>query len=167
MSNPSFQPLEPTDLCQAEQQLSLCTVLVLVYNARMAPGRVELPNPIKMLQNAASHFQNRLKKQRSLDSPFEDSNVQKLAPEKDQQKAPVIVHATTAPPPSLQSAPEPSGYQVPAGPITKDDLGRATWTLLHTLAAQYPQNPTRRQQKDVQTLVRLPLLPLLLPLAQR
>ena len=24
----------------------------------------------------------------------------------------------------------------PIGPVTKEDLGRATWTFLHTLAAQ-------------------------------
>uniref|UniRef100_A0A7N2MXV1 Sulfhydryl oxidase n=1 Tax=Quercus lobata TaxID=97700 RepID=A0A7N2MXV1_QUELO len=38
-------------------------------------------------------------------------------------------------------------------PVTKEDLGRATWTFLHTLAAQYPDNPTRQQKKDVKELV--------------
>jgi Erv1 / Alr family len=40
--------------------------------------------------------------------------------------------------------------------VTKEVLGRSTWTLLHTLAAQYPINPTRSQERDVRTLV-LPL----------
>ncbi|XP_065869841.1 FAD-linked sulfhydryl oxidase ERV1 [Euphorbia lathyris] len=40
-----------------------------------------------------------------------------------------------------------------AGPVTKEDLGRATWTFLHTLAAQYPENPTRQQKKDVKELM--------------
>ncbi|KAL4355290.1 hypothetical protein GQ457_06G002910 [Hibiscus cannabinus] len=40
----------------------------------------------------------------------------------------------------------------PSAPVTKEELGRATWTFLHTLAAQYPENPTR-QQKDVKELM--------------
>ncbi|KAI8532677.1 hypothetical protein RHMOL_Rhmol11G0232000 [Rhododendron molle] len=40
-----------------------------------------------------------------------------------------------------------------ATPVTKEELGRATWTFLHTLAAQYPDNPTRQQKKDVKQLV--------------
>ncbi|KAI4295750.1 hypothetical protein L6164_035761 [Bauhinia variegata] len=39
-----------------------------------------------------------------------------------------------------------------AAPVTKEELGRATWTFLHTLAAQYPDNPTRQQKKDVKEL---------------
>ncbi|TYJ40592.1 hypothetical protein E1A91_A04G151500v1 [Gossypium mustelinum] len=41
----------------------------------------------------------------------------------------------------------------PAAPVTKEELGRATWTFLHTLAAQYPENPTRQQKKDVKELM--------------
>ncbi|XP_041013788.1 FAD-linked sulfhydryl oxidase ERV1 [Juglans microcarpa x Juglans regia] len=40
-----------------------------------------------------------------------------------------------------------------AAPVTKEELGRATWTFLHTLAAQYPDNPTRQQKKDVKELI--------------
>ncbi|KAK6916346.1 ERV/ALR sulfhydryl oxidase domain [Dillenia turbinata] len=40
-----------------------------------------------------------------------------------------------------------------ANPVTKEDLGRATWTFLHTLAAQYPERPTRQQKKDVKELM--------------
>ncbi|OWM64796.1 hypothetical protein CDL15_Pgr028513 [Punica granatum] len=39
-----------------------------------------------------------------------------------------------------------------AAPVTKEELGRATWTFLHTLAAQYPDNPTKQQKKDVKDL---------------
>ncbi|KAL0715506.1 hypothetical protein Bca4012_064828 [Brassica carinata] len=39
------------------------------------------------------------------------------------------------------------------GPVTKEELGRATWTFLHTLAAQYPEKPTRQQKKDVKELM--------------
>uniref|UniRef100_A0A7R9VKP3 Sulfhydryl oxidase n=1 Tax=Chlamydomonas euryale TaxID=1486919 RepID=A0A7R9VKP3_9CHLO len=35
----------------------------------------------------------------------------------------------------------------------KAELGRATWTLLHTLAAQLPDRPTRQQQRDAKGLV--------------
>ncbi len=40
------------------------------------------------------------------------------------------------------------------GGISKEELGRGTWTFLHTLAAQWPQQPTRQQQKDLTSLVR-------------
>ncbi|XP_020551262.1 FAD-linked sulfhydryl oxidase ERV1 [Sesamum indicum] len=40
-----------------------------------------------------------------------------------------------------------------SGPTTKEELGRATWTFLHTLAAQYPDKPTRQQRKDVKELM--------------
>ncbi|KAI3445900.1 hypothetical protein Pfo_002565 [Paulownia fortunei] len=40
-----------------------------------------------------------------------------------------------------------------SSPTTKEELGRATWTFLHTLAAQYPDKPTRQQKKDVKELM--------------
>jgi FAD-linked sulfhydryl oxidase len=40
-----------------------------------------------------------------------------------------------------------------AAGITKEDIGRATWLFLHTLAAQYPENPTWQQRKDAKTLI--------------
>lgn len=45
------------------------------------------------------------------------------------------------------------GAVSPAAIVSKEELGRATWTMLHTLAVQYPQAPTKQQQKDVKTLV--------------
>lgn len=33
------------------------------------------------------------------------------------------------------------------------ELGRATWTFLHMLAAQYPDRPTRQQKRDVKQLI--------------
>lgn len=38
--------------------------------------------------------------------------------------------------------------------VTREEVGRATWTFLHTLAAQYPEKPTRQQQRDARNLVR-------------
>ncbi|PWA75172.1 erv1/Alr family protein [Artemisia annua] len=40
-----------------------------------------------------------------------------------------------------------------AGPVTREELGRATWTFIHTLGAQYPEKPTRQQKKDVKELM--------------
>lgn len=34
-------------------------------------------------------------------------------------------------------------------PWDKNQLGRSTWGLLHTIAAHYPEEPTVNQQKDV------------------
>lgn len=39
------------------------------------------------------------------------------------------------------------------GSVTKEHLGQCTWTFLHTLAAQYPERPTRRQKHDTRQLV--------------
>ncbi|CAA7404235.1 unnamed protein product [Spirodela intermedia] len=38
-------------------------------------------------------------------------------------------------------------------PLTKEELGRCTWTLLHTIAAQYPEHPTRQQKRDAKELM--------------
>ncbi|CAN4120160.1 unnamed protein product [Withania somnifera] len=42
-----------------------------------------------------------------------------------------------------------------SGPVNKEELGRATWTFLHTLGAQYPDKPTRQQKKDVKELMEI------------
>ena len=48
----------------------------------------------------------------------------------------------------------PAGQQhMSVGPVTREDLGRSTWLLLHTLAAQYPGRPSKQQRKDVAALV--------------
>lgn len=36
---------------------------------------------------------------------------------------------------------------------SKEDLGRATWTFLHTFAAQFPDEPTKRQERDARELI--------------
>ncbi|MEW5303717.1 MAG: hypothetical protein WDW36_006381 [Sanguina aurantia] len=43
--------------------------------------------------------------------------------------------------------------QQPQHDDRKADLGRATWLLLHTLAAQYPEQPSRQQRRDVRAMV--------------
>ncbi|KAK3246812.1 hypothetical protein CYMTET_43667 [Cymbomonas tetramitiformis] len=37
--------------------------------------------------------------------------------------------------------------------VTREELGRCTWTLLHTLAAQYPEDPTRAQKRSARNLI--------------
>lgn len=37
--------------------------------------------------------------------------------------------------------------------IDKEQIGRATWTLLHTIAAQYPDHPSSRQKRDAKNLI--------------
>lgn len=39
------------------------------------------------------------------------------------------------------------------GRVDREVLGRSTWTLLHTLAAQFPEHPTKQQKKDAKTLI--------------
>ena len=56
------------------------------------------------------------------------------------------------------SALERNSENMGVGPVDKDDLGRATWTLLHVLAAQFPEQPSKSQQKDVRALVCLVLI---------
>ena len=48
-----------------------------------------------------------------------------------------------------------SGGAASSGAVTREEVGRATWTFLHTLAAQYPEKPTRQQRRDARNLVRL------------
>lgn len=60
-----------------------------------------------------------------------------------------------APPP--KAAP-PTTHRVgtaprPTTPLTRETLGRATWTLLHAVAASYPDKPSRDQKKAAAELV--------------
>lgn len=54
---------------------------------------------------------------------------------------------------SLLASPSPRGQTSDGGAVSREDLGRSTWLLLHTLAAQFPDDPTRQQQKDVRNLI--------------
>ncbi|KAL7583772.1 hypothetical protein Lser_V15G45869 [Lactuca serriola] len=54
---------------------------------------------------------------------------------------------------SLPQSTNPHTKQISTGPVSREELGRATWTFIHTLGAQYPENPTRQQKKDVKELM--------------
>ena len=43
--------------------------------------------------------------------------------------------------------------QLPNCPPDVESLGRATWTFLHTMAANYPEQPTVRQQLDMSSFM--------------
>nr|XP_010909084.1 FAD-linked sulfhydryl oxidase ERV1 isoform X1 [Elaeis guineensis] len=77
--------------------------------------------------------------------------------------APQNHHHRSSPPPLFVSS-KPSGLlqstdaaspmkEKSAIPLTKEELGRSTWTLLHTIAAQFPDHPTRQQKHDVKELM--------------
>ena len=40
------------------------------------------------------------------------------------------------------------------GFVSREELGRATWLLLHTIAAEYPDEPTRAQRRDAREFLR-------------
>ncbi len=46
-----------------------------------------------------------------------------------------------------------NGLPASLSETAKADVGRATWTLLHTLGAQFPDRPSRQQRKDARMLV--------------
>jgi mitochondrial FAD-linked sulfhydryl oxidase len=56
--------------------------------------------------------------------------------------------------PVAAAAPQPASAPNDCPPDV-EALGRSTWTLLHTMAATYPEAPTRGQQSDLASFVGL------------
>ena len=127
--------------------------------------------PLQAVQQFASQVQSQIRsrfdnkdkdkdkasKQSAVDAIAEAAAATKARPSESQTHARTLVKnlsnkgfvlAKTSP-----ASSEPIAVS-PAAIVSKEELGRATWTLLHTLAVQYPQTPTKQQQKDVKTLVR-------------
>ncbi|KAL4239556.1 hypothetical protein ACF0H5_000368 [Mactra antiquata] len=40
-------------------------------------------------------------------------------------------------------------------PLDKDELGRNTWGFLHTMAAYYPDNPSKNEQEDMKKMMHI------------
>eukprot|EP00471_Norrisiella_sphaerica_P003396 CAMPEP_0184478942 /NCGR_PEP_ID=MMETSP0113_2-20130426/825_1 /TAXON_ID=91329 /ORGANISM="Norrisiella sphaerica, Strain BC52" /LENGTH=187 /DNA_ID=CAMNT_0026856889 /DNA_START=120 /DNA_END=683 /DNA_ORIENTATION=+ len=47
------------------------------------------------------------------------------------------------------------GYMHSGCPLNRKELGRSTWALLHTMAAYYPEEPSKAMQKDMEQFMRL------------
>lgn len=94
-------------------------------------------------QHVAPKLHNPLQTPKSIDKLNKTKFAQAVAAaEPSQQASPSTIPST------VPSYPPPS-YQ----PTSREELGRATWVLLHTLAAQLPDTPTRQQRRDVRTLI--------------
>lgn len=65
------------------------------------------------------------------------------------------IHAMTAKNPPLLMNIDKAKATKEASPPDSATLGRATWTLLHTMAAHYPENPPTELQKDTADFLRL------------
>jgi FAD-linked sulfhydryl oxidase len=120
-----------------------------------------LPNPLEVCQHLVGFLKNRLS---CLQTHLIDGRHLKITPwaasrsdraerregslhvadSSDHQTANLIADQGTTLP-----------GQHPISTVTKEDLGRATWLLLHTIAAQFPARPSKQQRKDVAALVRL------------
>ncbi len=69
------------------------------------------------------------------------------------QLAAATAEAPSLTPPLDRGRPAPGNAGQPLSAERKAELGRATWTLLHMLAAQFPERPTRQQRRDARQLV--------------
>lgn len=56
---------------------------------------------------------------------------------------------------SLKASPQASSTAPKDCPPDVEQLGRGTWTLLHSIAATYPTAPTPREQSDLKSFMRL------------
>ncbi|KAG6012418.1 hypothetical protein E4U43_007803 [Claviceps pusilla] len=56
--------------------------------------------------------------------------------------------------PSVADVTQPSSNR-PECPPDVETLGRGTWTLLHSIAASYPEMPSKSQQSDLLSFVKL------------
>ncbi|KAJ1298215.1 hypothetical protein BS78_01G436600 [Paspalum vaginatum] len=81
-----------------------------------------------------------------------------IAPEAgpDDHRLRPLLSLSLSPPSPPPPPPEvPKEKDAKAAPLTKEEVGRATWMLLHTIAAQFPDEPTRQQKRDAKELMHI------------
>lgn len=74
-------------------------------------------------------------------------------PQQQSQQQPAQQVAAAAKPKAAAASAHRQQHQQAPQPVTREELGRATWTFLHTLAAQFPDRPSRSQQRDARALI--------------
>lgn len=108
-------------------------------------------NPLQLLLKTSEKISNSIQNQLAQFigvipkvplSPINNNNNDHQSSSKNQATSTVLLQHSQLP-----------KQEKSAGPVTKEELGRATWTFLHTLGAQYPDKPTRQQRKDVKELM--------------
>ncbi|XP_062213535.1 FAD-linked sulfhydryl oxidase ERV1-like [Phragmites australis] len=62
---------------------------------------------------------------------------------------------TPPPPPEVLKAMNVQKKDAKAAPLTKEEVGRATWMLLHTIAAQFLDEPTMQQKRHAKELMHI------------
>eukprot|EP00555_Chaetoceros_dichaeta_P002797 CAMPEP_0198251068 /NCGR_PEP_ID=MMETSP1447-20131203/2032_1 /TAXON_ID=420782 /ORGANISM="Chaetoceros dichaeta, Strain CCMP1751" /LENGTH=186 /DNA_ID=CAMNT_0043936013 /DNA_START=161 /DNA_END=721 /DNA_ORIENTATION=+ len=53
----------------------------------------------------------------------------------------------------VPSSSSSSAAAAPPCPVTKDELGKSSWTLLHSMAAWYPEKPTKVEETKMAQLM--------------
>ncbi|KAH9613594.1 hypothetical protein KSS87_019323 [Heliosperma pusillum] len=100
-------------------------------------------NPIEAIFQTFQKITNRIQTQLS---SFVALQI-KINPYSPSHQNPTLLSLSNSP--SIHVSSEGKASQ----PVTKEALGSATWTFLHTLAAQYPERPSRQQKRDVKELM--------------
>ncbi|KAG8236829.1 hypothetical protein J437_LFUL017286 [Ladona fulva] len=54
-----------------------------------------------------------------------------------------------------EDPPEKKNLKDHGCPLDKDELGKTTWAVLHTIAAKYPEKPTETQKDDMKKFISL------------